>query len=91
MAQLAHSRSLFARKHHGFFGSLGIHAALALGHLLRIVARVPPAPFKHSARERIGAEARALRVLLGLGKPPLRAEPVAPASDSPATLLGEAR
>ncbi len=91
MAQLAHSRSLFARKHHGFLGALGIHAALALGHLLRIAARVPLTPFKSSARERIGAEARALRVLLGLGKPPLRAAPAAPPADSPATVLDEAR
>jgi len=91
MAQLAHSRSLFARKHHGLLGSLGIHAALAVGHLLRITLRVPAAPFKRSARVRIGAEAGALRVLLGLGKPPLRAEPAERPSDSPATVLDEAR
>lgn len=91
MAQLAHSRSLFARKHHGFFGALGIHAALALGHLLRIAARLPLAPFRAPARERIGAEARALRVLLGLGKPPLRAEPAARSAEPPATVLDEAR
>jgi N-acetylglucosaminyl-diphospho-decaprenol L-rhamnosyltransferase len=91
MAQLAYSRSLFARKHHGFFGALGIHAALALGHLVRIAARAPLAPFKAPARGRIGAEARALRVLLGLGKPPLRAAPAARPADSPATVLDEAR
>jgi GT2 family glycosyltransferase len=91
MAQLAYSRSLFARKHHGPFGALGIHAALALGHLLRIAARLPLAPFKRSARERIAAEARALRVLLGLGKPPLRAEPVTRPAEPPATVLDEAR
>jgi GT2 family glycosyltransferase len=91
MAQLAHSRSLFARKHHGFLRSLGIHAALALGHLLRIVVRVPLAPFKGSARERIGAEARALRVLLGLGRPPLRAEPLRRSAEPSATVLDEAR
>jgi GT2 family glycosyltransferase len=92
MAQLAHSRSLFARKHHGFFGALGIHSALALGHLLRIAVRVPLAPFKSSTRERIAAEAKALRVLLGLGKPPLRAAPLLRSTDSPATtVLDEAR
>jgi len=90
MAQLAHSRSLFARKHHGWLGALGIHAALALGHLLRIAARAPLAPFRAEARRRIGAESRALRVLLGLGRPPLRAEPLAQAPSAPATVLDEA-
>lgn len=90
MAQLAHSRSLFARKHHGWAGALGIHAALALGHLVRIAVRVPQAPFRAAARERIAAEARALRVLLGLGRPPLRAAPPAEPPSSPAPVLDEA-
>jgi GT2 family glycosyltransferase len=91
MAQLAHSRSLFAHKHHGMPKALGIRAALAVGHLLRIAVRVPQAPFKAGARERIGAEARALRVLLGLGEPPLRAEPPARPANPSATVLDEAR
>ncbi len=91
MAQLAHSRSLFARKHHGGLEALGIHAALALGHVLRIALRVPRVPFDAAARTRIGAETRALRVLLGLGRPPLRAEPPPRPSDSPAAVLDEAR
>jgi GT2 family glycosyltransferase len=74
MAQLAHSRSLFAAKHHGRLGALGIRSALALGHLLRILARLPLAPFSVDARTRIGAEAAALGVLAGLAGPPLRAE-----------------
>jgi GT2 family glycosyltransferase len=91
MAQLAYSRSLFARKHHGPLGALGIRAALAVGHVLRILLRAPAALFKTPARERIGAEVRALRVLLGLAEPPLRAEPlVEPASPS-TTVLDEAR
>jgi N-acetylglucosaminyl-diphospho-decaprenol L-rhamnosyltransferase len=73
MAQLAHSRSLFARKHHGRLGSLGIHAALALGHLLRIAVRAPFALVDAAARRRVAAEGRALTVLLGLARPPLRA------------------
>lgn len=73
MAQLAHSRSLFAAKHHGRLGALGIRGALALGHLLRIAASLPLAPFTAAARARIGAEAGALRVLVGLAGPPLRA------------------
>ncbi|HEV7615142.1 MAG TPA: glycosyltransferase family 2 protein, partial [Solirubrobacterales bacterium] len=81
MAQLAHSRSLFAAKHHGALGALGIRAALALGHLLRIGLRLPAAPFSARARGRVGAEAGALRVLVGLGRPPLRADadPIRPA------------
>jgi GT2 family glycosyltransferase len=91
MAQLAHSRSLFAHKHHGILKALGIRAALAVGHLLRIALRVPLAPFGPAARERIGAEAKALRVLLGLGEPPLRAEPPARPASASATVLDEAR
>jgi N-acetylglucosaminyl-diphospho-decaprenol L-rhamnosyltransferase len=91
MAQLAYSRSLFAGKHHGRLGALGIRAALAVGHVLRIALRLPLAPFKSTARERIGAEARAMRVLLGLGEPPLRAEAPARAPDPSATVPGEAR
>ncbi|HEV7400639.1 MAG TPA: glycosyltransferase family 2 protein [Solirubrobacterales bacterium] len=91
MAQLAHSRSLFAHKHHGILGALGIRAALAVGHVLRIALRVPLTPFKPAARERIGAEAKALRVLLGLGKPPLEAEPQARPANPSATVLDEAR
>jgi N-acetylglucosaminyl-diphospho-decaprenol L-rhamnosyltransferase len=79
MAQLAHSRLLFAAKHHGRLDAFGIRAALALGHVLRIALRVPLA-FRASARVRMRAEAGALRVLLGLGEPPLRAEPPAPAA-----------
>ncbi len=91
MAQLAYSRSLFAHKHHGTVGALGIRAALALGHVLRIALRAPQALYRDDARERIGAEARALRVLLGLGEPPLRAEPAARQAGASATVLDEAR
>jgi N-acetylglucosaminyl-diphospho-decaprenol L-rhamnosyltransferase len=91
MAQLAHSRSLFAHKHHGTLGTLGIRAALALGHILRIALRAPQALFKATARERAGAEARALRVLVGLGQPPLRAEPPAGSATPSVTVLDEAR
>jgi GT2 family glycosyltransferase len=91
MAQLAYSRSLFAHKHHGTLGALGIRAALAVGHVLRIALRVPRALFKGPSRQRIGAEARALRVLLGLGEPPLRAAPQARPASPSATVLDEAR
>jgi hypothetical protein len=62
-----------------------------VGHLLRIVLRVPLALFRGSARERIGAEARALGVLLGLGQPPLKAEPPARPANPSTTVLDEAR
>ncbi len=91
MAQLAYSRSLFARKHHGTLGTLGIRGALAVGHLLRIGLRAPQALYKPAARERVGAEAKALRVLLGLGQPPLQAEPSARPASASATVLDEAR
>jgi GT2 family glycosyltransferase len=91
MAQLAYSRSLFARKHHGTLGALGIRAALAVGHVLRIALRAPGALFKATSRQRIGAEARALGILLGLGEPPLRAEPQARPANPPTTVLDEAR
>lgn len=86
MAQLAHSRSLFARKHHSRLGALGIRAALALGHLLRIAARAPLAALDRSAREGVSAEAAALAVLLGLAQPPLRAAGGAPQAPAPAVL-----
>ena len=80
MAQLAHSRTLFAKKHYGRGRELGIRAALAVGHVVRIAVRLPAALVDRQARQRIGAEARALRVLLGLGEPPLRATPSPPAA-----------
>jgi GT2 family glycosyltransferase len=75
MAQLAWSRSLFAAKHHGRAGALGIRAALAVGNLVRIALKLPLAPFDGAARGRIRAEWKALRVLLGLSGPPLEPEP----------------
>jgi hypothetical protein len=73
-AQLAHSRKLYARKHHGRAGAAGIVAALALGHVLRIGLCAPAAPFSAPARRRLAGEAAALAVLLGFAGPPLRAE-----------------
>ncbi len=83
-AQLAHSRRLYARKHHGRAGAAGIVAALALGHLLRFALCASLAPFNARARERLDGEALALVVLLGLAEPPLRAEPAAGGANLPA-------
>jgi GT2 family glycosyltransferase len=90
MAQLAHSRTLFAKKHYGKARELGIRAALAVGHLVRIAVRLPAALFGRQARQRIGAEARALRVLLGLGEPPLRAAPPTPSRAATMAVAEEA-
>lgn len=90
MSQLAHSRSLFAAKHHGPVGASGIRAALALGHLLRAALRAPAALVDGRSRRRVAAEASALRVLLGLGDPPLVAAPAPPAGP-PASVVDEAR
>jgi N-acetylglucosaminyl-diphospho-decaprenol L-rhamnosyltransferase len=90
MAQLAHSRALFARKHHGRLGSLGIRAALALGYLLRIAALAPPAVVDPASRRRIASEGQALAVLFGLARPPLRAEPSGAPATQPQAVLHEA-
>jgi GT2 family glycosyltransferase len=76
MAQLAHSRLLFARKHHGRLGALGIRAALALGHLLRIAVWTPQAIASDAWRRRLRSECHALAVLLGIAQPPLSAPAV---------------
>ena len=70
MAQLAYSRKLFAHKHFGAFKSRGIRAALALGHLVRIVVWAPSAVGRRAVRARLNAERRALAVQLGLAGPP---------------------
>jgi GT2 family glycosyltransferase len=91
MAQLAHSRSLFAAKHYGRLKALGIRAALALGHVLRMATRAPIAIVSEASRQRIAAEAGALRVLVGLGEPPLQAEAPTAVAAPPVTLADETR
>jgi N-acetylglucosaminyl-diphospho-decaprenol L-rhamnosyltransferase len=71
MAQLSHSRLLFAGKHYGFARALGIRLALGLGHLLRIGVFGLASPFSPDARSRVRDEAAALRVVLGRRGPPL--------------------
>ncbi len=70
-AQLAHSRALFARKHHGALGAAAIRFALALGYVLRGAARLPSAAVRPTARRELRADGRALGVLFGLSTPPL--------------------
>lgn len=71
MAQLSHSRMLFANKHYGALRRLGIQAGLALGHGIRIAVFSPLALFHGSARNRVRAEIAGLRVVLGFSRPPL--------------------
>lgn len=73
--QLSHSRLLFAAKHYGRRRRLGIRAALALGHALRLAAFAPAAALGSAAgRARLRAERAGLAVVLGLAGPPLAAE-----------------
>jgi N-acetylglucosaminyl-diphospho-decaprenol L-rhamnosyltransferase len=71
MAQLSHSRLLFAEKHYRPARTLGIRAALALGHAIRIAVFGAGAPFGAAQRQRVRAEWAALRVILGRAGPPL--------------------
>ncbi len=71
MAQLSHSRLLFAAKHYGRARRWGIRAGLALGHLIRIAVYTPLALFRASQRERVAAERAGLRIVLGRSAPPL--------------------
>jgi len=73
MAQLSHSRLLFAAKHYGAVRRLGIRAGLALGHVVRIAVFAPTAVLRPAQRERVRAELAGLRVILGLSAPPLGA------------------
>jgi GT2 family glycosyltransferase len=90
MAQLAHSRMLFARKHHGRLGAEGIRWALAAGYLVRIAARLPLALSRPKARREIAANRGALSVLFGLSGPPLSAAPIVAEASPPAPRRQEA-
>ncbi len=71
MAQLSHSRLLFAAKHYGAARRLGIRAALALGHLIRLAVFAPAAVVSGRQRDRVRAELAGLRVIFGISAPPL--------------------
>ena len=71
MAQLSHSRLLFAAKHYGVARKSGIRAALALDHLIRIAVFGAVAVARPAQLERVRAERAGLRVTLGLSAPPL--------------------
>lgn len=71
MAQLSHSRLIFAGKHYGRRRRAGIRAALGLGHLIRIGLWGPTSLVRPSERGRVDAELAGLRVILGRAAPPL--------------------
>jgi GT2 family glycosyltransferase len=71
MAQLSHSRLIFAAKHYGPLRRLGIRAALGLGHAIRICVWAPISVIRPAGRGRVEAERAGLRVVLGRSGPPL--------------------
>jgi N-acetylglucosaminyl-diphospho-decaprenol L-rhamnosyltransferase len=75
MAQLSHSRLLFAAKHCGPLRRAGIRTALGVGHLVRIAVFGPPSLLRRGLRERVAAERAGLAVILGISGPPMTAEP----------------
>jgi GT2 family glycosyltransferase len=75
MAQLTHSRMLFAAKHYDRRRRLGIRAALAFKHASRVAIFGVLTPLRPSLRERVRPEWMSLRITLGVGQPPLVPEP----------------
>jgi hypothetical protein len=71
MAQLSHSRLLFAAKHYGPLRRKGIRAALALGHIVRICVFTPASHVRPQHAARMQAERAGLQVVLGRACPPL--------------------
>ncbi len=71
-AQNSHSKLLYGRKHFRPLGRIVFRGSLALRHALRVAALAPAAAARPALRGRAHAEARALRVVLGLTPPPLR-------------------
>jgi GT2 family glycosyltransferase len=71
MAQLSHSRLLFADKHYRAARTMGIRIALGLGHLIRIGVFGLTSLASDASRSRVRDEVRALGVVLGRSGPPL--------------------
>jgi N-acetylglucosaminyl-diphospho-decaprenol L-rhamnosyltransferase len=72
VAQLSWSKLLFARKHYRRGTAAAIRVALAVRHLLRVVALVLR---PRGRRERLPAERHALAVVLGVAAPPFPTQP----------------
>lgn len=71
VAELCHSRVLFARKHFRPFQATAIRAALALKHAVRVVLLAGPSLASRSTRARLRGEAYGLAVAVGGMRPPL--------------------
>jgi N-acetylglucosaminyl-diphospho-decaprenol L-rhamnosyltransferase len=71
MAQLTHSRILFADKHYGRIKAFGVRAGHVLRHALRVAIFAPLGLFSSSRRARSRNELAGLRVALGIASPPL--------------------
>jgi N-acetylglucosaminyl-diphospho-decaprenol L-rhamnosyltransferase len=69
VAQLGHSRRRYAYKHFAWPRAVAIHAALVLGHLLRLLVMAPVAVLRPAKRRRARAEAWGLAVLCGAAPP----------------------
>jgi GT2 family glycosyltransferase len=74
VGQLSSSRLRFAYKHLSRPRAVGVHAALVLKHVLRLVAVVPAAVLVPRLRRRVHAEAFGLAVLCGVASPPYGAD-----------------
>lgn len=70
VAQLSHSKVLFAQKHRGTVEVFLTRLALALRHGIRILLWLAPAATRSGSRVRLGGELRALAVVLKLARPP---------------------
>lgn len=71
VAELCHSRILFARKHFSPWRAAGIRAALALKHALRIGVLAAAGALSPAPRHRLRGEVFGLAVALGRMRPPL--------------------
>jgi N-acetylglucosaminyl-diphospho-decaprenol L-rhamnosyltransferase len=71
VAELSHSRVLFAQKHYGRGRASLIRMALTLKHLLRLILLAVPAAIRPSLRERLHAQVLGLAVTAGGRRPPL--------------------
>jgi GT2 family glycosyltransferase len=70
VAQLSHSKALFAKKHFGRGRAAGMRLAIATGHALRIAMLAPVALVRPRVRQRIRREVAGLKVVLWLAPPP---------------------
>jgi N-acetylglucosaminyl-diphospho-decaprenol L-rhamnosyltransferase len=71
VAELSHSRVLFAQKHYGPARATMIRLALTFKHLVRLLLLALPAVLRPSLRKRLRAQLFGLAVIAGRRRPPL--------------------